>query len=68
MASQARSVIDTAAQAGADHLAPVYAQFPLEVASAAGVYLETTDGRRVGKVLAIRERSFDGEPDDEADR
>ena len=31
--------------------------------------VETTDGRRVGKVLAIRERSFDGDPDDdEADR
>ena len=31
--------------------------------------VETTDGRRVGKVLAIRERTFDGDPDDdEADR
>jgi acetylornithine/N-succinyldiaminopimelate aminotransferase len=30
-----------------DHLAPVYAQFPLEVIDAQGVYLHTPDGRRV---------------------
>jgi acetylornithine/succinyldiaminopimelate/putrescine aminotransferase len=30
-----------------DHLAPVYAQFPLEVSDAAGVYLHTPDGRKV---------------------
>jgi acetylornithine/succinyldiaminopimelate/putrescine aminotransferase len=30
-----------------DHLAPVFAQFPLEVADAQGVYLHTTDGRKV---------------------
>jgi len=30
-----------------DHLAPVFAQFPLEVASAQGVYLHTPDGRKV---------------------
>lgn len=30
-----------------DHLAPVYAQFPLEVVDADGVYLNTRDGRRV---------------------
>ncbi len=30
--------------------------------------VESTDGRRVGKVLAIRERSFDRDLDDEADR
>lgn len=30
-----------------DHLAPVYAQFPLEVVDAEGVYLNTPDGRRV---------------------
>ena len=36
------SVHDTA-----DHLAPVYAQFPLEVTGASGVHLLTRDGRRV---------------------
>jgi len=30
-----------------DHLAPVYAQFPLEVVGADGVYLHTRSGRRV---------------------
>jgi acetylornithine/N-succinyldiaminopimelate aminotransferase len=30
-----------------DHLAPVYAQFPLEVVDALGVFLNTPDGRRV---------------------
>lgn len=30
-----------------DHLAPVYAQFPLEVVDAQGVYLNTPDGRHV---------------------
>jgi CBS domain containing-hemolysin-like protein len=30
--------------------------------------VETTDGRRVGKVLAVRERDGDGPEDDEADR
>ena len=30
-----------------DHLAPVYAQFPIEVVDAKGVYLHTTDGRKV---------------------
>jgi acetylornithine/N-succinyldiaminopimelate aminotransferase len=30
-----------------DHLAPVFAQFPLEVADAEGVYLHTPDGRKV---------------------
>ena len=30
--------------------------------------VETTDGRRVGKVLAVRDRSGDGPEDDEADR
>ena len=30
-----------------DHLAPVFAQFPLEVVDAEGVYLHTTDGRKV---------------------
>ncbi|MFL5717901.1 MAG: transporter associated domain-containing protein, partial [Chloroflexota bacterium] len=30
--------------------------------------VETTDGRRVGKVLAVREREHDGPDDDGADR
>jgi acetylornithine/N-succinyldiaminopimelate aminotransferase len=30
-----------------DHLAPVFAQFPLEVADASGVYLHTPGGRKV---------------------
>ncbi len=30
-----------------DHLAPVFAQFPLEIADAQGVYLYTPDGRKV---------------------
>ena len=30
-----------------DHLAPVYAQFPLDVTGASGVHLVTRDGRRV---------------------
>jgi len=33
--------------APADHLAHVYAQYPIEVVSAAGVHLVTRDGRRV---------------------
>jgi acetylornithine/N-succinyldiaminopimelate aminotransferase len=31
----------------ADHLAPVYAQWPIEVAGASGVHLHTRDGRRI---------------------
>ncbi|HEX7116365.1 MAG TPA: aminotransferase class III-fold pyridoxal phosphate-dependent enzyme [Steroidobacter sp.] len=31
----------------ADHLAPVFAQFPLEVRSASGVYLHASDGRKI---------------------
>jgi len=31
----------------ADHLAPVYAQWPLDVVDASGVYLHTRDGRRI---------------------
>jgi len=30
-----------------DHLAPVYAQYPLEIVAAKGVYLQTRDGRQV---------------------
>jgi hypothetical protein len=30
--------------------------------------VETTDGRRVGKILAVRDRDDDGPEDDEADR
>lgn len=33
--------------APADHLAPVYAQWPLDVVDASGVYLHTRDGRRI---------------------
>jgi acetylornithine/succinyldiaminopimelate/putrescine aminotransferase len=31
----------------ADHLAPVYAQWPLEITGASGVHLHTRDGRRI---------------------
>jgi acetylornithine/N-succinyldiaminopimelate aminotransferase len=34
-------------QPAGDHLAPVFAQFPLEVKDAQGVYLHTPDGRKV---------------------
>lgn len=37
----------TAAGAGTDFLAPVFAQFPLQVVSAQGVWLHTATGRRV---------------------
>ncbi len=37
----------SASAARADHLAPVYAQWPLDVVDAAGVHLHTRDGRRV---------------------
>ena len=37
----------TTANAAFDHLAPVYAQFPLEVSRAEGVYLHTPEGRQV---------------------
>ncbi len=30
-----------------DHLAPVYAQWPLDIVDAAGVYLHTRDGRKI---------------------
>jgi len=33
--------------APADHLAPVYAQWPIDVVGAEGVYLRTSDGRRI---------------------
>jgi len=38
---------DEPAAAARDHLAPVFAQFPLQVAGAKGVYLHTPDGRKV---------------------
>ena len=31
----------------ADHLAPVYAQWPLDIVGASGVHLHTSDGRRI---------------------
>ena len=37
----------TTARAPEDHLAPVYAQFALDVVDASGVYLHTREGRRV---------------------
>ncbi len=38
---------DATASAGADFLAPVFAQYPLAVVSAEGVWLHTASGRRV---------------------
>lgn len=38
---------ETKASPAPDHLAPVFAQFPLEVVDAQGVYLHTPDGRKV---------------------
>jgi acetylornithine/N-succinyldiaminopimelate aminotransferase len=39
--------MDARAAAPADPLAPVFAQYPLTVSSASGVWLHTSDGRRV---------------------
>ena len=36
-----------AVQSPADHLAPVFAQYPIEVVDAEGVWLHTRDGRRI---------------------
>ena len=48
MSSNPRAVAGASDQAGpADHLAPVYAQFPLDIVGASGVHLSTRDGRRV---------------------
>ena len=48
MSSTPRAVASASDQAGlADHLAPVYAQFPLDIVGASGVHLSTRDGRRV---------------------
>ena len=48
MSSNPRLIGDAIDQAvPADHLAPVYAQFPLDIVGASGVYLSTRDGRRV---------------------
>jgi len=38
---------NTTARAPDDHLAPVYAQFALDIVDASGVHLHTRDGRRV---------------------
>ena len=43
---QAASAL-TAVEFGRDFLAPVFAQYPLEVASAQGVWLTSTRGERV---------------------
>ncbi len=47
MASNVKQPIAAGADAPADHLARVYAQFPIDVVGASGVHLETRDGRRV---------------------
>ena len=48
MSSTPRTVAGASIDAGAaDHLAPVYAQFPIDVVGASGVHLVTRDGRRV---------------------
>jgi len=48
MSSTPRAVAGASIDAGAaNHLAPVYAQFPIDVVGASGVHLGTRDGRRV---------------------
>jgi acetylornithine/N-succinyldiaminopimelate aminotransferase len=47
MASNVKQPVAAGAEGPADHLAPVYAQFPIDVVGASGVHLETRDGRRV---------------------
>nr|MBO2488061.1 aspartate aminotransferase family protein [Gammaproteobacteria bacterium] len=50
MSTMSTHTSDQAKSAGSewsDHLAPVYAQVPLEIVNAKGVYLHTSDGRRV---------------------
>ncbi len=42
-----RKVVTSITKALPDHLAPVFAQFPLEVGDASGVYLHTPGGRKV---------------------
>ena len=37
----------------ADHLAPVYAQWPLDIVDAEGVHLRTRDGRRILEDLSL---------------
>jgi len=43
----AQSALTTATAAAPDYLAPVFAQYPLDVVSGEGVWLNTADGRRV---------------------
>jgi acetylornithine/succinyldiaminopimelate/putrescine aminotransferase len=43
----AQAAVSTAPSAATDFLAPVFAQYPLEVVSGQGVWLNTRDGRRV---------------------
>ena len=47
MNAQPTSAPGTAAASLTDYLAPVFAQYPLPVVSAEGVWLHTSDGRRV---------------------
>jgi acetylornithine/N-succinyldiaminopimelate aminotransferase len=42
-----QSMADQAGPAARDHLAQVFAQYPIEVVSADGVWLDTRDGRRI---------------------
>ena len=42
-----RPMTDQAAAVARDHLAQVFAQYPIEVTSADGVWLNTADGRRI---------------------
>ena len=42
-----QSMADQAGPAARDHLAQVFAQYPIEVTSADGVWLNTADGRRI---------------------
>jgi acetylornithine/N-succinyldiaminopimelate aminotransferase len=42
-----QSMANQAGPAGRDHLAQVFAQYPIEVVSADGVWLNTRDGRRI---------------------
>lgn len=47
MEAHKRDNVTSISRALPDHLAPVFAQFPLEVVDAEGVYLRTPGGRRV---------------------
>jgi acetylornithine/N-succinyldiaminopimelate aminotransferase len=44
---QGQTAKDATGETAIDYLAPVFAQFPLEIKDAKGVYLHTADGRKV---------------------